>query len=187
MCFRPASRLRGRVSTGAVGVLLAFALLLSGCYTMLRHPAATEETAAVSDDDCARCHYEDDYYAAPSYSPWVEYYASSSWPWINYYGSPWWYDETWVHHDHGQGGDESTEGKELRGRQGWVLRPRGSSFGPDSTRWRNPLVVPAPIISAPPAAGPSVGTPQGNTGSTTPNQQQEEKPKEQPRKRSIRR
>jgi len=186
MVFRPILASRGEVPSRAALVLIALSLLLTGCYTMLRHPAAVEETAVRSDADCVRCHYEDDYYASPSYSPWVEYYASSSWPWINYYGSPWWYGETWVPYRGGSGSDAGEDGQKLPGRQGWVLRPRGSGIGPDSTRFRDPLVVPAPIISAPSIPGPSVGNPQGNPGSTTPDPQ-EEKEKEKPRKRSIRR
>jgi hypothetical protein len=166
-------------------VLLAFgvSLLLSGCYTLLHHPG--EQADLTLGDDCLQCHTEDDF-MTPAYTPWVDYYSHSEWPWINYYGSPWWFDDYWVQcpqsPEDGSAAEERTGGRQL-----WVRRLRGGqSFSPDSTRFRDPQVVTAPIISAPPSAAPAVGAAQDRSDSSS-NQSAGEKEKEKPRKRSIRR
>lgn len=194
MYSRP-SKIERRPRPIAAGLLiLALALLFSGCYTLLRHPSSHGDSYAQgSGQGCSQCHSESEE-AMVEYAPWVNYYAHSSWPWINYYGSPWWQDEAWVlgPDDPDASGDAgSGEGTGPSGRQAWARQPRGSAFlGIDSTRVRNPLIVPAPLISAPPSPGPAVGSSQGQTGSAS--DADTEKPedkgkKEEPRKRSIRR
>ena len=165
-------------------LLLTFgvSLLLSGCYTLLHHPG--EQADLTLGDDCLQCHTEDDF-LTPAYMPWDDYYSNSEWPWRNYYDSPWWFDDYWVRCPEGaEDGSAAEEG--TGGRQLWVRRLRGGqSFSPDSTRFRDPQVVTAPIISAPPSAAPAVGAAQGSDSSSS--QSAGEKEKEKPRKRSIRR
>ncbi|MBP6874806.1 MAG: hypothetical protein KBD56_01905 [Candidatus Eisenbacteria bacterium] len=193
------SAFQGKRGPLAAGVLaLAFALLLTGCYTLLRHPSSQEySSVSAGGQSCAQCHAESDE-AIVEYAPWVDYYAHSSWPWINYYGSPWWQDDAWVlgsedigRADGDAGSGSGKDSGEPSGRQAWVRRPRSNGFSSiDSTRFRNPLVVPAPLISAPPSPGPAVGSSQGQQGSSTDTsgtKGETKEKKEEPRKRSIRR
>jgi len=169
-----------------VAIALGVSLLLSGCYTLLTHPRSAGEEAVSGGGDCLQCHVEDDF-RSTSYAPWVGYYAYSTSPWINYYGSPWWYDDYWVHCPECTG-TEGAAAAEQPGRQAWVRRPRGGAFAwPDSTRIRNPLVVPAPIISATPSPAPAVGSQQSSSGSTPAQNSDDEKEKQKPKRRSIRR
>ncbi|MDI6807656.1 MAG: hypothetical protein QME66_01580 [Candidatus Eisenbacteria bacterium] len=68
--------------------LLAALLLLAGCYTVLKHPAAS----TISDvqpygERCSDCHHA----GIPGYHD-PFYYGSYRYGWWSYYGRPWWYD-----------------------------------------------------------------------------------------------
>ncbi len=77
----------------AVSILL---LLISGCYTILQHPAAEENYDA--DDyraDCLGCHT--DYHEYP-YGYFYGNYPNFWWStprWGHYYAYPWWWDNYW--------------------------------------------------------------------------------------------
>ncbi len=85
----------------ALSVVLALATLsllifgLSGCYTMLRHPASEPITSGSG--ACYDCHSG----GTHIYSPYVRgWYSSYYGPWYDYYAYPWWaYDPVYVPHD----------------------------------------------------------------------------------------
>ena len=82
----------------ALLLTVSIVLLLSGCYTLLKHPRIADESTAARfahdaeitpNDDCIRCHQEPQtYYNATL--PYSSYYRSSSSAWLYYYDTPWW-------------------------------------------------------------------------------------------------
>lgn len=76
-----------------IGLLLV-GLLLSGCYTVLKHPKAVNDEGLTSDyydpDACAHCHVDGSFY---NYG--YEDYYSHYQPLLEYYGRPWWWDAYW--------------------------------------------------------------------------------------------
>ncbi len=80
--------------------LLPLFFLLSGCYTLLKHPQVAFEDRRIRDaemlrgqvsfqDDCIRCHQQPhDYYNASL--PYGSYYRGRGVSWLYYYDSPWW-------------------------------------------------------------------------------------------------
>jgi hypothetical protein len=189
MLARPPA-IRGAIRRIAGPHLLALlaALALSGCYTLLRHPSQEITGQGAAEAECARCHVAEESYATDSY-PWVEHYSYSSSPWINYYGSRWWSDERWVWcPDCIESGTEGQTATVLRGRHGWDRRLRHvQTTAADSTRVRDPLVVPAPIAAPPTATAPIVGAAPATSSSQPESSAQEEEKPKPPRKRSIRR
>ncbi len=175
-----------RRSMGPIVLALLVALTLSGCYTMLRHPRGGATGGATTESDCSRCHGGTESYAA-DYYPWVEYYAYSSSPWINYYGSRWWGDDHWVWCPDCSASAEEPE-TVLSGRHGWDRRPRHvqTAFA-DSTRMRDPLVVPAPIAAPSAGTAPIIGAAPATSSNQSGSDPQEEEKEKQKRKRSIRR
>ncbi len=111
-------------------------LLISGCYTILRHPAS--ETNYAAEDyqaNCLGCH--SDYHEYPYgyfYGDYPDYWWSSP-RWGRYYAYPWWWDNYWYdgsnRHTPDYSEDEisprSTRGKKVERRQ--TLRPP-YSIGP---------------------------------------------------------
>ena len=76
--------------------LIFLVLLLSGCYTILKHPGAEENyTAQDYQADCLGCHT--DYHEYP-YGYFYGYYPNYWWSsprWGHYYAYPWWWDHYW--------------------------------------------------------------------------------------------
>jgi len=132
--------------------LLPVALLLAGCYTVLRHPqVADREPQEVRNERCVACHSDSDLddieYGLHRYGYRHGYGYS---PWERYYYNPWWYDDLWYWSPGGGGvsgggppappGTRVQEGEGLRNDRPPVLRrgeqpPRAPAEGkgtPDS-------------------------------------------------------
>lgn len=109
--------------------LLLIALMTSGCYTILQHPAS--EVNYSSHDyqaDCLGCH--SDYHEYPYgyfYGQYPDYWWSTP-RWGQYYAYPWWWDNYWYDNSHQQTqydsddpSPRSTRGKKVVRRE--TLRP----------------------------------------------------------------
>jgi hypothetical protein len=66
-------------------VTVIIAASVSGCYTILRHPEATDDPDTDDFSRCSACH---EYYHHPG--PYDAVYGD---PWLDYYMIPWWYDD----------------------------------------------------------------------------------------------
>lgn len=123
-------------SSWIIGFLVLLSLfVISGCYTVLRHP--TGESVAYEGSyyrTCADCHADASFYH-PYYT-----YGGSHYRWRDYYGYPWWYDDYWWYpYDHdGQEGPEVKRGeRHLWGDSGWATKGWGfTSPAPGKTRDR---------------------------------------------------
>lgn len=96
-------------------VVLAGALGVSGCYTLLKHPrvnnAAYEEVQSTS---CTSCHYEDElwyYHHAPAHRTYPGPMADA---WGFYYEMPWWYDAYWDYSPSSGSGPIPLPGRQVR-------------------------------------------------------------------------
>ena len=114
-----------------LGLTIVFiALLTSGCYTILQHPAS--EINYTSEDyqtDCLKCHSDyNEYPYGYFYGQYPDYWWSSP-RWGRYYAYPWWWDNYWYKgnykHTQEYGDDDlsprSTRGKKVERRD--TLRP----------------------------------------------------------------
>ncbi len=122
------------------GITIIVLLVLSGCYTVLRHPAGSTIVDDSTYDSsmyyggggpCAGCHAAAEYYH-PSYR-----YGASHYRWNNYYGDPWWqYDDWWWSEpDYPVGGEyegpQVEQGtRHLWGGSGWATKGWGGSPAP---------------------------------------------------------
>jgi len=183
----PGTRLM-RAPPAALAVAVLLATVLTGCYTLLRHPAPAAGAALDQGEDCTRCHAQQ----APidvSVYPWVEYYTYSDSPWINYYGAPWWHDTYWERCEQCDGTETSPSdaGYVLEGRNGWGRRVRETAGVSDDTdRTRDPnAFAPLPILSPPSGGGIAPARPAAPDAK--PKDPKEEKEKPEARKRAIRR
>lgn len=75
-------------------LLVCIALLLAGCYTMLRHPSTDDGYEYTDFRNCTECH--EDYY---HFNPHEPLYSDM---WWDYYALPWWYDEVVMIRDEGE-------------------------------------------------------------------------------------
>ena len=124
-------------SSWIAGFLVLLSLfVISGCYTVLRHPTG-ESVVHVGSyyRTCADCHAD-----APFYHPYYTY-GWSHYRWRDYYGYPWWYDDYWWYpHDHDDydGGPEVERGqRHLWGNSGWATKGWGfTSPSPAKARER---------------------------------------------------
>lgn len=110
--------------------IVLIALLTTGCYTILQHPAS--EVNYTSEDyqaDCLGCHT--DYHEYPYgyfYGEYPDYWWSTP-RWGQYYAYPWWWDNYWYDDSYRQTRDyhddepspRSTRGKKVERRD--TLRP----------------------------------------------------------------
>jgi hypothetical protein len=181
-----ASRARTRVGLAAA-IILAGAV--SGCYTLLRHPAPATSASLQESDECLACHTAAEPLDVTVY-PWVEYYSHSASPWINYYGSPWWHDYSWERCQECDGSETSPTDSSyvLQGRHGWGRRVRSNTATADELQRSRAgdALAPLPIISSPPAGVPVVPA-RPAAPATTEEPQEEEKEKSEPRNRGFRR
>ncbi len=96
------SRKRGvisSVSTQYRPLLLVAALLsatvLSGCYTLLKHPRLAQMDYQRPDDKrCANCHSSAEVWSF-NHTPGTPTYVGYSGKWADYYDIPWWYQRVW--------------------------------------------------------------------------------------------
>ncbi len=82
-------------------LILTTGIILSGCYTVLRHPRAGNDAGLTSDyydpDACSQCHVDQSFFNYSSndyyghYQPLLDYY-SRPWWWDAYWGDEWYYD-----------------------------------------------------------------------------------------------
>lgn len=110
--------------------IILIALVTSGCYTILQHPASEANYSAEDyQSDCLECHT--DYHEYPYgyfYGHYPDYWWSSP-RWGRYYAYPWWWDNYWYEgsyrHTQDYNNDDasprSTRGKKVERRD--VLRP----------------------------------------------------------------
>ncbi len=77
-------------------IVLATALVVPACYTLIKHPAVnTAAYEEIQANPCTSCHYEDElwyFHHAPAHRL---YPGSNADAWEFYYGVPWWYDSYW--------------------------------------------------------------------------------------------
>ncbi len=110
--------------------IIFLTLMISGCYTILQHPASeTNYTAEDYQADCLGCHA--DYHEYPYgyfYGNYPDYWWSNP-RWGQYYAYPWWWDNYWYdnNNQHTQKIEDdspslrSTSGKKVERRD--TLRP----------------------------------------------------------------
>ncbi|MCK4774104.1 MAG: hypothetical protein KAT30_04940 [Candidatus Krumholzibacteria bacterium] len=87
------------MSTQYRPLLLVAALLsatvLSGCYTLLKHPRLAHMDYQRPDDKrCANCHSSEEIWSF-NHAPGTPSYAGYSGKWADYYDIPWWYQRVW--------------------------------------------------------------------------------------------
>lgn len=119
----------GKLITLSITIIF-IALLASGCYTILQHPASEVNYSAEDyQADCLQCH--SDYHEYP-YGYFYGHYPDYWWStprWGQYYAYPWWWDNYWYdnsyRHSQSYSDDEpsprSTRGKKVERRD--ALRP----------------------------------------------------------------
>lgn len=135
-------------SSWIIGFLVLLSLfLISGCYTVLRHP--TGESVAYEGAyyrTCADCHADASFYH-PYYS-----YGWSHYRWRDYYGYPWWYDDYWWYPDDD---DEYEDGPDVQGGTGHLWGSGGWPSGgwgfqsPSSGESGDPPTQPPPVRRPP--------------------------------------
>jgi len=76
-----------------MALLACMAVLLAGCYTMLRHPSTDDGYEYTDFRSCTQCHER--YYHFDPHEP---LYSDA---WWDYYALPWWYDAVIVSDDEG--------------------------------------------------------------------------------------
>ncbi len=156
--------------------LLLLVLVLGtglGCYTMIRHPEATDFAGEEpGDKTCVDCHSDSDYshWTDPYYTSIYGYSPST---WGAYYAHPWWYDDYWFV---APGGSTSGSGAPTGGRNAWD---------------RGPGAPAQPYV--PPVGAGSVNTGTSGSGkpavtpSDTSNDDKPDPPKEEPKKEEPKR
>lgn len=98
--------------------------VISGCYTLLKHPSP--EGPQVADySRCSECHHN--YYISTTYNP---YYRG---PWWDYYSIPWWYNDLLVVTENG----DEIPMREVLGTRNTERRKSDSSPG-----FSRPIVTP---------------------------------------------
>jgi hypothetical protein len=86
--------MRQRVHNGfTFPILMLVSLSLSGCYTLLKHPPATDSPETNDFSRCIDCH--GGLFHAGRYDP------SYGGAWWDFYTVPWWYDEVFIETDEG--------------------------------------------------------------------------------------
>lgn len=114
-----------RRSYWIAGFLVFLSLfVISGCYTVLRHPTGDSVTDQQSYyRTCADCHED-----APFYHPYYTY-GRSHYRWRDYYGYPWWYDDYWWYpydqEEYDGGPEVEHEQSHLWGNGGWATKGWG--------------------------------------------------------------
>jgi hypothetical protein len=82
--------LHNRIS---IPIILIVSISIGGCYTLLKHPSASDSPDTNDFSRCADCH--GDFSHAGYYNP---YYGE---PWWDFYATPWWYDDVLIDTDEG--------------------------------------------------------------------------------------
>jgi hypothetical protein len=123
-------------------LLIPAALLLGGCYTVLKHPAVSDSDSESGSEpqivgranSCASCH-SDAEMEAIVYGAHHRYYPDSDWD--RFYVWPWWRDDYWASHGGGGGGalppagDRREQGQGLDNRRpGLRVVPPGGVTAP---------------------------------------------------------
>jgi hypothetical protein len=170
-----------------IALILALAIGVQGCYTMIRHPKVdyVDHSADYYTENCFSCHenlneypYGSDYASFPGY--WRFYHN-----WGEYYSFPWWWESYWwdIHVDENENADDYYPG-------GRIDRRRGLFPG---DAWQ--YVPPPNEITG--QSAPSGGSSGGGTASTAddnsddtktkdPNNQPEQKePPKKPERRRL--
>ncbi len=152
-------------------LLLASALFVGGCYTVLVHP----EGAVLVDEyqnrkSCSDCHQASWFYHEDPYWYGGDYYGTYyPYGWYDYYSRPWWYNDYWYYDGgHGEGSGNVETGKRHM--------------------WTAPSLTPPDNISIQPRTKVQEGAQPGSTsGSQKPTQgtQQKEEEKKPEKKRHL--
>ena len=143
-------------------VAVGLAVLLGGCYTMLKHPSTDLTTRHETDyrtSDCASCHQQG--FSQPLVPD--PYGYANSWFW-GYYGCPWWLPDCGLGYGAVPGGRTLVPGDVERD-DGRHVGGRGMVRGGTGVPSRLPTVGPAPGSGAA-SPSPSVG-PRGEPSSGT--------------------
>lgn len=141
--------------TAATSAAFGLSLAAAGCYTLLKHPPASDPTSGFT-GECTRCHNEAGV-VETGYGPWMDYLRYSGAGWINYYGSPHWLDSRWARVSK----QDPEEPDRPSGRVAWGRVPMSRGQAADGApRTRDPQApppVPAPVAGASdsPAAPPA--------------------------------
>lgn len=137
-------------------VLVGLALVLGGCYTVLRHPTTDLAARGSEYNDCASCHlggFDQPMQTDP--------YGYVNWPFADYYDCPWWLPDCGAGLVYAPGvGHDDGEAKPRRGRRhsGRNLGSRGGYAPPPVNP--NPAGTPEPGSVTPAGEGEPV-SPEG--------------------------
>lgn len=133
-----------------IGLIITLIILLSGCYTILKHPAAEENyTSHDYQADCVSCHADyNEYPYGYFYGQYPDYWWTTP-RWGRYYAYPWWWDNYWYDASYDHSREQQNNNLSVR-----------SAHGEKAVR--RDVLRPPYIIGA-----PTLGRSTGLTGSST--------------------